>query len=521
MSFQPIVVTLTQAETELRNYIVRRQQIVHRGFDRRLQRLDTALGAPLIDATNRINEIINLLNRISAIAVAQRDFVTRHLRGTANRTSGIRPSTGRRRAGTGATETQTEIRSWMSREQVRHMLLCLLPFINHRVVTNVGNTTTMNADCTLNTDSFTEAAGIHRDNQLITTINANHPSHRAALGRYIERSQHVILLLNNFVSATGVNDTTENLARIFIQQQQERPTQNIDALINRIAATRELLTTRYRNILRNAATIEYARSHGYDPDPTIVVEQARVNNRVDNPSAVVINWNHPDLVPIKHLPNQRSIFRDPIDIFFAVALTRFLKFIKRELHVVEVYSDGFIRNPLGLDDPHPFGRSCDITGFGINSIPFPVAGATTTPRPYVLHLRRGYPRTNLRGGEHTRNTNLQDYSSGPSDWFNIAPINEIAYREELNSGVVVPPLARSLYLRSIINVMPRFFGFVKGPGSDNNHMDHFHIDLARFSESSPAINCPATILNPTPFIPQARPGGPARSSGQARPANRR
>jgi hypothetical protein len=292
-------------------------------------------------------------------------------------------------------------------------------------------------------------------------------------------------------------------------------------LANRIDATTQLLGNRYRNILSSGITIQYAREHNYNPEATIRIEGTNINNPIDNPLGVIINWNHPDLIPIKYRPNSHSIFQDPIDIMFALAITRFLKHIKTALHVVEVYSEGFIRNPIHLNDPHPFGRSWDVTGFGLDPTAFGSTGGSHTPLPFVLHLRGGYPVTNLRGGQHANTTDLLNYRRGPSDWFNIALVHQREYREELHSGIILSPLCRSQYLRRIIAVMPMFFGFVKGPGSDIQHMDHFHVDLVRFSSSAPSIHCPATMLNPTPFIPLPVPVAAVRSSNAHRPAQGR
>lgn len=516
MPFQPIVVTLEQAEIELRPYIVRRRPIIHRAFDPRLGRLETAMGDPLIEANNQLNEVIRLLNLITSIAVTEKNFLLRQIRGTTNPLSG---SAQQRRSNTRnlPRQDQATVSNWMSREQVRHMLFCLLPYINHKIIMNVGTGTGMNADCSLNTDPFEVVRLIHHENQIISTISVNYHNNEqtVALRHYVGRLQNVINLLNSFIANAVIRESAESAATNFILQQQGRTTQNLEALINRISATRQTLSSRYGNILRNAATIQYARDpiRNHDPDPVIDVPTAGIRNVIDNPSGVIINWNHPDLIPIKHLPGSSRIFSDPIDIMFAVAMTRFLKHIKATLYVFEVYSEGFIRNPLGLDDPHPFGRSCDVTGFGVNTVAFQ-SPVNSTPQPAVLHLRSGYPVTNLRGGHHSRNASLFDYGHGPSDWFNIARLDEYVYREELRAGVVIPPTARSRYLRRIVESMSSFFGFVKGPGSNLDHMDHFHLDLARFSVSSPAFDYPATILNPTPFIPEPRTRQPMPASNR-------
>ena len=81
------------------------------------------------------------------------------------------------------------------------MIGCLLPYINHRLITEIGNSTGVSSHCTdISTDSFEAVRVIHRENGLIRTLNVNYHerSQIDALNHYVERVDGVTALLEAF-----------------------------------------------------------------------------------------------------------------------------------------------------------------------------------------------------------------------------------------------------------------------------------------------------------------------------------
>ena len=273
------------------------------------------------------------------------------------------------------------------------------------------------------------------------------------------------------------------------------------------------------------------------------------HNLINSSLRININWNHPDLIPLKRYPGLRDIIHHPLDISLALSMVRFFKYIKPMFQVEEVYTVGIDRPPLGLNDPHSSGRAIDLSGFKVR-IP---ASRTAPEHSIYLHLRSGRPLHPV-SGEPSPSADMEGYDEaqylpdpapapganpparrqparpsgtgtqparrhrahrpiGPSDWFNMASVNDPnihAYNDNLSQSIdVVSTDTRQAMLRRISVIMTGFFSRVQGPGSDVRHMDHIHVDaMENYVPLGTLVNgvyeCPATNQNPFPYVVRTR-----------------
>lgn len=282
------------------------------------------------------------------------------------------------------------------------------------------------------------------------------------------------------------------------------------------------------------------------------VNNQQRHNLINSSSRIRINWSHADLIPIKRFPGA-SLLDHPVDISLALSLVRFFKYIKPLYRVEEVYSVGIDRPPLGVSDPHSGGRAIDLTGFKIR-----IPATNSSPEHRIhLHLRSGRPlhpshgrgsgsadmegydesqrlpapSAPVTGQNSNRNNRPALHPSptrtgarpprrprGPSDWFNMASVNDPnpnAYNDNrTENGLGVVTDSRQNMLKRLSVIMTSYFSRVHGPGSDELHMDHFHLDaMENFVPLGTLVNgvyeCPATNEQPYPF-PQVTRQAPAR-----------
>lgn len=187
------------------------------------------------------------------------------------------------------------------------------------------------------------------------------------------------------------------------------------------------------------------------------------------------------------------------DIRFTHSLIMFLRDIKANDQVTEVYTGGVQREKIHVnDDSHVNGRAIDINGFAFSD-------------HTVIHLRSGYPENfkeskwyyrslvfdELRkigrtSGRLTKlNKTKTDYKYGPSDWYE----NSLT----INGG----PTYRDKF-RSLTQKMAEYFGMVMGPGSaDESHMHWIHTELNHTPNkkiTSEEEGWPANMDNYWPYV---------------------
>lgn len=128
-----------------------------------------------------------------------------------------------------------------------------------------------------------------------------------------------------------------------------------------------------------------------------------------------------------------------LQVQFADAMLRFLEMV-RGLGATEMWTAGFLREPISPDDTHPMGRACDITGFRFGD--------------QLLHLRNG-------------GRDPAGYPEGVeprfSDWYN--------HRARLG-GQTYSEILHALTAR-----MATYFSRIVGPGHDSAHAAHWHVEL--------------------------------------------
>ncbi|HVK78952.1 MAG TPA: DUF4157 domain-containing protein [Kofleriaceae bacterium] len=139
-----------------------------------------------------------------------------------------------------------------------------------------------------------------------------------------------------------------------------------------------------------------------------------------------------------------------LEVVFADAMLRFLEMV-RGLGATEMWTAGFLREPISPDDTHPRGQACDITGFKFGDV--------------MIHLRNGRrdPAGYPAGGERTC-----------SDWYNHADkINGQSY---------------SQILHALTARMATYFSRIVGPGHDAAHAGHWHVELTDGTPRTPRIH---------------------------------
>lgn len=128
-----------------------------------------------------------------------------------------------------------------------------------------------------------------------------------------------------------------------------------------------------------------------------------------------------------------------LQVHLADAMLRFLEMV-RGLGATEMWTAGFLREPISPDDTHPMGRACDITGFRFGDA--------------LLHLRNG-------------GRDPAGYPEGVeprfSDWYN--------HRARLG-GQTYSEILHALTAR-----MATYFSRIVGPGHDSAHAAHWHVEL--------------------------------------------
>lgn len=165
-----------------------------------------------------------------------------------------------------------------------------------------------------------------------------------------------------------------------------------------------------------------------------------------------------------------------LDPPFALAMVHFLEAIAG-LGVTRMWTSGFLRDAMSPADTHPMGMACDITGF-------------TFSDGTVIHLRSGYPRRARQArqarGEGRRTAEAAapqavpggddapsdsqvepdalDTGSGHSDWFDF----EHTFAGRPHAHVMM----------GIAAMLPSYFHRIIGPGHNEKHMGHFHVELS-------------------------------------------
>ncbi|MDH4473994.1 MAG: hypothetical protein QE487_15410 [Fluviicola sp.] len=502
---QPIgFITREAALRELQPYLILNRRsgqppspwwpIVHHRFDGRTNRLVANHGAQVNEGFAALERLITRIQEIQQVAI-------RHLRL-------LEPTPARGTSSRGTNRGTQQDSPPISSAPIdpvsvrrftligsRRMISELLPELNRLSTT----TLIINAGPQLHVIQ----------NRRASTINPNSTSREqmqalTALGQRMDAArQHLTEFLANPMWVLQANQPDPNQTSVADRSL----IASLRTQINRTGESLTSLRNRYANLNRIHLTAEYLAAHNNDPDPTISLPENSINTPIDNEFAVRLNWDHPHLMPVKHHPGARNN-QHSIDLFMAIAVKRFLIYIKG-LRVTEVYTEGFQRDPLGLNDPHPSGRAWDLTGFRVNLGPT----ANSSTAGIVLHLRSGHPLHAVRGAS-SRSADLNNYRTGPSDWFNFAPMNNQntnVYFDEIPMHSQRPPInytSKEGYLRMLVGEMPRFFARIHGPGSDAQHMDHFHLDYqttASVAQRFGIIECPATIDDPIPYIrpPQA------------------
>ena len=127
------------------------------------------------------------------------------------------------------------------------------------------------------------------------------------------------------------------------------------------------------------------------------------------------------------------------------------------LGVTEMWTSGFLRDAISRSDTHPRGQACDITGFEI-------AGQ-------LLHLRSGRPQA--PPGVEEGSADNEDIRRGHSDWYD-------------HTGTVSGTTHERI-LHAITNRMRPYFSRILGPGHDQAHQTHWHVELTQGTMRGPQV----------------------------------
>lgn len=217
----------------------------------------------------------------------------------------------------------------------------------------------------------------------------------------------------------------------------------------------------WRNGLRQALTVldtEIRRNQGYDR-PAMAVE---------NRMAVLVDLHRSGITVTNN--NGRPLRTDEmhLDPIFADAMVRFLEELGG-LGVTEMWTAGFLREAISSADTHPRGQACDITGFQVGG--------------QLLHLRSGRPQA--PPGEEG-DENYEDRRRGHSDWFD-------------HTGMV-GGMTHERVLHAITNIMRTYFSRIVGPGHNQEHQGHWHIELTQGTSRGPQVLAVARDVDQPSFV---------------------
>lgn len=224
------------------------------------------------------------------------------------------------------------------------------------------------------------------------------------------------------------------------------------SLSPRQARRRRFLRTRMRELPRQIAS----RERDVAPAPPqerfgniqlIEVDLTASGVQIKNASGRVMGTNQTRLDPV-----------------FAQAMMGFLRMLASDFSVRALRTAAFNRPPISADDPHPLGQACDIVGF------------ETRDGEEIL----------LRSGNRVLHDEA-NFDQEHSDWFDNHQTIRGTRRTHMR------------FMRDIADRMPQFFGSITGPGANELHMNHFHVQLIGYRGRAGALDTPATITDPRPF----------------------
>ncbi|MCA9527925.1 MAG: hypothetical protein KC549_16675, partial [Myxococcales bacterium] len=205
-------------------------------------------------------------------------------------------------------------------------------------------------------------------------------------------------------------------------------------LRGRLAAEARRLEPEIRRNANYQGSIHMVNPHG------VVVDLHR--------SGVDVCWGEGTPMEIEHFN---------LDPVFATAMFRYLETL-RGMGVTKLWTSGFLRphgTAISVLDAHPLGMACDITGFQFGSDP-----------DGLIHLRGGFP---MEPG----NSRYDHWQRGHSDWYDErGTFNGRTHRE---------------IMLGMAEILPHYFGRIIGPGHNETHMNHFHVELFGNRRAGPAL----------------------------------
>lgn len=123
-----------------------------------------------------------------------------------------------------------------------------------------------------------------------------------------------------------------------------------------------------------------------------------------------------------------------LDPIFALAMIRFLEYVKK-LGVSDVYNQGFYRDATGTQDTHTAGKACDLCGF--------------TYKGEKIQLGIG--------------KQLPPMHEGHSDFYDITSIHDSKTHRQI--------------IHDFAKKLPPYFSRIVGPGNNEDHSTHWHVEL--------------------------------------------